>query len=406
MTGLGRGRRRRPAVRVVASTLPAQAQAAVASAKSSAVETKFARGWVRVERSPFRIKLRTKSRRTLLSSLAGDSRSGSIDYSGLGFTVGAVPELEPPSFDPPPPGEPVAGESFAAKRVVSVRRDGRALNFVLRTDDPEGRRIILDVRRGRAGTARIRAEVRPAAGVSSVFAGFRAPKGESYHGFGGRREGTDLRGSDIRSWVFDYRYPDVSDSYYAPVTGLRLVARLRRPAEERPDQPLADGLGPRFRLAGEPAGQQSFDAARGRRREAGDGLDQQHRRSSPAAAKLEHGADAVARDRRDRRPGRRLPAEGRGRHRPPRAGRPAGLFLRIRRLGAAAASSSCWTRSRGCARSASGRCSTCAHSSPTTAPTPRPQVPTTKRSPGDWWRPTGKAILTCSRPPSRGRRPR
>ncbi len=198
---------------------PAQAQAAVASAKSSAVETRFARGWVRVERSPFRIKLRTKSRRTLLSSLAGDSRSGSIDYAGLGFTVGAVPELEPPSFDPPPPGEPVAGESFAAKRVVSVRRDGRALNFVLRTDDPEGRRIILDVRRGRAGTARIRAEVRPAAGVSSVFAGFRAPKGESYHGFGGRREGTDLRGSDIRSWVFDYRYPDVSVSYYAPAPG-------------------------------------------------------------------------------------------------------------------------------------------------------------------------------------------
>ena len=79
---------------------PAQAQAAVASAKSSAVETRFARGWVRVERSPFRVKLRTKSRRTLLSSLAGDSRSGSIDYAGLGFTVGAVPELEPPSFDP------------------------------------------------------------------------------------------------------------------------------------------------------------------------------------------------------------------------------------------------------------------------------------------------------------------
>ncbi len=128
---------------------PAQAQAAVASAKPTAVDTKFAGGSVRVERSPFRIKLRTKSRRTLLSSLAGQSRSGGVEYSGLGFTLGGVPELEPPSFDPQPPGQVVPGETFVAKRVVDVRRAGSSTTFVIKTDDPEGRRIVLYVYRGR-----------------------------------------------------------------------------------------------------------------------------------------------------------------------------------------------------------------------------------------------------------------
>ena len=35
--------------------------------------------------------------------------------------------------------------------------------------------------------------------AGSVYLGFRSPQSEAFHGFGGRREGTDLRGSDIKA---------------------------------------------------------------------------------------------------------------------------------------------------------------------------------------------------------------
>ena len=108
------------AVAAVASCLPGLSAGASAAgpARAGAVETEFASGSVSVRRSPLRITLRSRSGRTMLSSLARRSQSGGVEYSGIGFTVGPVPELEPPSFDQPPAAEPGAGESFVAKRLV------------------------------------------------------------------------------------------------------------------------------------------------------------------------------------------------------------------------------------------------------------------------------------------------
>lgn len=66
---------------------------------------------------------------------------------------------------------------------------------------------------------RLTSGVLPGRSVRAVSASFISPSGEAYHGFGGRRESTDLRGSDIKSWALDYRFPDASTGYYAPVPG-------------------------------------------------------------------------------------------------------------------------------------------------------------------------------------------
>jgi alpha-D-xyloside xylohydrolase len=58
--------------------------------------------------------------------------------------------------------------------------------------------------------------VQPPDGVTSVYATFQSNTGEAFHGFGGRRESTNLRGAAFSNWVFDYRFPDLTTSYYDP----------------------------------------------------------------------------------------------------------------------------------------------------------------------------------------------
>ncbi len=188
------------------------------SAAAAPVKLKTYQGSVRIDRSPFRLSLFSRSGRKVLTTLQGKSDSGGVRYAGLGFTLGGVPELEPPSFDPPH-SPPEAGRSFTATRVLSARRKNRLTVLRIATDDPAGRKLKLEIGPGRRGITKVRVDVVPAAGVTSTYAGFNSRPGEGFHGFGGRREGTDLRGSDIRSWVFDYRFPDVTTGYYAPVPG-------------------------------------------------------------------------------------------------------------------------------------------------------------------------------------------
>ncbi len=171
--------------------------------------------------------LRTKSAAGQDGSTVDGEDSNGTDrpaYSGIGFTVGPEPELSYPLLpgdpEPPPPLTAALGDGrYSAQKVLSVRHEGTRVRVVMASDDPGGRRIALDISAGRTRTAKLRASVSPDSRVTAVAASFTSDGREAFHGFGGRREGTDVRGSDFKSWVLDYRFPDGSVAYYAPYPG-------------------------------------------------------------------------------------------------------------------------------------------------------------------------------------------
>jgi alpha-glucosidase len=147
---------------------------------------------------------------------------GALLAAALGFTVGPAHELRPPVLagSPVEAPAPATTRRYHAVRVRSLSRRGRALAAVLSTDDPNGRTVSVRVAPGPPGTIALDARVRGRRlrEVSAVSAAFASPRGEAFHGFGGRRESTNLRGRSFLSWVLDYRYPDASTGYYAPQT--------------------------------------------------------------------------------------------------------------------------------------------------------------------------------------------
>lgn len=177
---------------------------------------------VDVRNAPFKAGIAPRcAKRTcpsLLTTYRGDRVAGGVRYAAVTYTVGPEPELRPPRLDgtalaPPRPG---ATRRYAGQRVAALRRRHGTVVLTLATDDPAGRRIRL--RRSAHGPVSIR--VVPSRRVSAVSMAFRSPGHEAFHGLGGRRESTDLRGEDVTSWVLDYRFPDASTGYYAPQTSM------------------------------------------------------------------------------------------------------------------------------------------------------------------------------------------
>ncbi len=170
--------------------------------------------------SPFRLNVISGSGKRLLTSVTDSFASGGVRYGGFSFTVGAEPELAPPVIgtetgDSPPVPEP---KRYVGRRMVSIAKSGPGVRVVLATDDPAGRKIVLMLTR-RRGVLGVEMSVSRIKGVSAISAAFTTSPGEAFHGFGGRRESTDLRGLDMKSWVLDYRYPDASTGWYSPYPG-------------------------------------------------------------------------------------------------------------------------------------------------------------------------------------------
>ena len=190
----------------------------VARADSGAMELVTPTARVTVHPRPFRLTVASGHGRPVLRTLGRSRRHGGVTYAGLGYSVGGTePELSVPVLGDEPAAVPgPVPERHSATRVLRAARQGRALALTLATDDPARRTISLRLAAGPAGTVRLRAAVRGSAGASAVWMGFGSGRGEAFHGFGGRRESTDLRGTSFQSWVLDYRYPDASTGYYAP----------------------------------------------------------------------------------------------------------------------------------------------------------------------------------------------
>ncbi|MEO6605717.1 MAG: TIM-barrel domain-containing protein [Aeromicrobium sp.] len=180
---------------------------------------------MRITTDPYRMEVLDPQGRVRLSEVA-NTKPGPAPYVGLdpaplGSTVGQTPPLVSPLVltvgVAPKAYFPAlfwsgnlllgatAGMQYAATRVLSVSRDGKGglvldVGTTSPTGDhfrvavsPAGKRFVVDVSvTGGLGE-----------GVTSqlITHSFKAPAGEAYHGFGGRHESTDLRGSQFHSWV-------------------------------------------------------------------------------------------------------------------------------------------------------------------------------------------------------------
>src|SRR5215218_5062481 len=155
-----------------------------------------------------------------LATVAGARDHGGVPYAAVGFTVGPEPELRRPVLAGEPLEPPATGitRRYHAVGIRSTSRGRRGTTIVLATNDPAGRRVMLRIGRGVRRTIVVRARVQgPGAGdISAVAMAFASDRREAFHGFGGRRESTNLRGRSFLGWVLDYRYPDPSTGYYAP----------------------------------------------------------------------------------------------------------------------------------------------------------------------------------------------
>ena len=207
--------RRAVAVQLLVVAAALCAVAAPASA-STPVRARLAGGTVILDRSPLRLRVLDTRGRTVLRSVAGDRRIAGVRYAPLTLTVGSEPELRVPRLPGAPdpnPAHPAAARRYVATSVLSAHAGPGGMTATLRTSDPAGRRIVLSAASGPAGTIAITALV-SGGRAAAVGAAFSSPAAEAFHGFGGRREGTDLRGRAFTSWVLDYRFPDVAHAYY------------------------------------------------------------------------------------------------------------------------------------------------------------------------------------------------
>ena len=211
----------RPALRVmvpvlVAAFLLALSPSVSMAGGSSWSTTRMGDYRIIISESPFGFSIR-KGERTILGGLGKAFRKNGVQYATLGFTPGHSAELEAPVLDGTE-DDPDPGPSYRATRSPGIWFGPNVFEARPFTDSPSRRRMRLRFELLPDGSLSIRAGMMKG-GAGSIYMGFRTARDEAFHGFGGRREGTDLRGSDIRSWVLDYRYPDPTTAYYAPVPG-------------------------------------------------------------------------------------------------------------------------------------------------------------------------------------------
>ena len=157
-------------------------------------------GKVTVDVDPFSIRIEDAEGRVVLETLRRTDSVGGTLYAPVGFVTGDDPELRYPVLeglsappDPTPPN-PVDPGYHSAAGVQSIAVEGDSLVVLLETDDPQARSVELRVAPDDAGTVALAVSVDDPTGVSGVFASFASSDREAFHGFGGRRESTDLRG--------------------------------------------------------------------------------------------------------------------------------------------------------------------------------------------------------------------
>ncbi|MFO0756010.1 MAG: glycoside hydrolase family 31 protein [Byssovorax sp.] len=195
--------------------LPACSEGAPSSAEPPIV-VQSAAGKVVIERAPFALHLEDAAGATVLALGAEARTVDGVLYAPLLLTTGDDDDLRVPVLPGVPdtnPASPRPAESYAIRAVTSATANEQGAEVTLSTTDPEGRTITLHVA-PEQDDAFVLSIAASGDGTTAVGITLAAGADEAFHGFGGRRESTNLRGRVIKSWVLDYRFPDVSPAYY------------------------------------------------------------------------------------------------------------------------------------------------------------------------------------------------
>lgn len=173
--------------------------------------------------APFGLEFRDRNGETVLGSVEGGGLPtpslhlsdllgtlGDLDvvpprYAPITFTTGEVVFTQVEQF-PSVTGNPFlslsAGATYSLTDVLrSTRLTDGGLRLTVDTDDPTGRKAIVEVRPDRGDAVRTRVRFRPAIGIAFVGAGFASGDDEAFHGFGGRRNAIDQAGESFFNWI-------------------------------------------------------------------------------------------------------------------------------------------------------------------------------------------------------------
>ena len=97
-----------------------------------------------------------------------------------------------------------AGVEFASTDVIATEAvdgpDGPGVRLTVATNEPTGRRLVVDVTPGPDASIRTQVTPVPAAGVVAISSSFATTSDEAFRGFGGRHNALDQRGEAFYSW--------------------------------------------------------------------------------------------------------------------------------------------------------------------------------------------------------------
>ena len=206
--------RRFLAVAVACLAWAAPAQAADVTLSSPGV------GRVVVARAPLRISFTDASGRRVLREMAPSAGGVGVVppvpenqfgtqtspppalYAPFPFLVGTHKVNQTPSLQWQGTLQNVteAGTLYAATKLLSAARSGPGLHLTLATSDPTGRTLDVTIApRGRG--FQVRARPVPAAGVAAMGDAFASSSREAFHGFGGRHDSIDARGTEFFNYL-------------------------------------------------------------------------------------------------------------------------------------------------------------------------------------------------------------
>lgn len=140
-----------------------------------------------------------------LLGILGDTDVIPPRYAPITFTTGDVVMSQIEPF-PLVTGNPFlhlsAGATYSLTNVrETTRLDDGGLRLTVGTDDPTGRRAIVEVRPDQGNAVRTMVRFEPSTRIAFVGAGFGSGPDEAFHGFGGRRNAIDQAGESFFNWI-------------------------------------------------------------------------------------------------------------------------------------------------------------------------------------------------------------
>ena len=203
--------------RLLALLLSATLGTRAAWAAAAPLTVSAAGGRAVIDVAPFGLRIENDRGRVVLALATSTRQIDDVLYAPLSFTLGDEPDLRYPVLPGQPdtnPTNPPAPRRFAVGAVLEAAQVARGVRVVLATDDPSGRTVTLIVAPDDSGALALAVSVSPPDGVAAIAAAFASGPDEAFHGFGGRRESTDMAGRSFLDWVLDYRFPTPGTAYY------------------------------------------------------------------------------------------------------------------------------------------------------------------------------------------------